>query len=528
MTGIRNFMAFMIIVAMTVFPVCVNAQPSPPTELEARSSADSVKLIWEPGVADIDGYNVYRSDDNGASYEKINPELAPNRSYYMDNSDLNPDTTYFYYLKAVDTSGSESEPSNTASVFFGQLKFFIPDSKGEPGEENIRVPVNIANADGLNMCSVDIYVTYDPNVLEATDIERTPLSADYGWVKNLETPGIARAVIATGQGETLFGEGTLFYVMFKVLGNHGDTTDLELEATGTYFYECDDLFNEVPLDLSDAGVFTVSEACGFLGDVNEDCRINSADSALVLRIAVGKMEPTPTQFYAAEVSGDGFVRSNDSVLIMLMAAELPLFPDGNERRMAFRSTSVNLSVPNLTLPAGGSIWVPIDISNDASKVMGSDIVLNYDSSLIKATDVRTTSMTKDFNVAFNVLDAGQIRIAFSAKEVDSLPSEDSGSLVEVQFTTKSDATTGTSYLALAIARLNDAYSRDFATSALQVDVSTTRGNLRVVSLYGAISVLKVLAGMDVDDIRPNMDINDDEKIGMEEAVYILKALAGMK
>jgi hypothetical protein len=56
----------------------------------------------------------------------------------------------------------------------------------------------------------------------------------------------------------------------------------------------------------------------------------------------------------------------------------------------------------------------------------------------------------------------------------------SGALVEVQFTATDDAAVGsTSPLNLAGVRLSDQYGRDFATSALQVDVNTANGVLTV-------------------------------------------------
>jgi len=295
--------------------------------------------------------------------------------------------------------------------------------------------VNIANADDLSMCSVDILVTYDSSVLSATDIEKAALTAGYGWAKNVDEPGVARAVIATAEGETLHGEGSLFYVLFDVIGDHGDISDLEFEVTATFFYTCEDLFNPVPVDLNDVGVFTVG--CSFMmGDLDGDCDVDDDDFTIALDIAVGNIEPTEEQFNAGDINGDGRINSADAALIKRIIEGLPLAPNEPERkRMAsVRSSSVNVSVPNdVPISAGGSTWVPVNIDN-AANVTGADIVLNYDPSFFTATGVRSTSMTEDFEVKFNMIYAGQIKISLGAKDDVGLSSV-SGTLFEVRFTT---------------------------------------------------------------------------------------------
>ncbi len=509
--------------------------PVPPTNLEARSGIDSVKLMWNPSPSPyFASYNVYRSEAEAGPYTKINT-LPVTGDYYVDNSVVSG-TAYYYYLKTVDIFGNESDSSNIASIMQpGQLKLFIPDSHGDKGDQ-IRLPINIAYADGLEMCSVDIYVTYDSSVLEATDIKKTPLTAGYGWDKNLEIPGIARAVLATVEGEKLHGEGSLFYVLFDVIGEKKDTSDLKFEVTGTFFYDCGDLFEPVPLELNDIGLFTVG--CPFiLGDVNGDCVVDQSDIDLVLEIAVGKLTPSDDQFNAADVSGDGFIRSNDASLIMKIMEGADLAPTGSElRRMrSARSDVVNVSVPDdLTVSVNSSVWVPIEIDNTAN-VKGADIILNYDSSLMTATDGRTTSMTESCNMEINTDQAGQVRISLIAKEGQEIGGGP-GTLVEVQFTAKSDILgNSASPLTLSSVRLNDSYSRDFSTSALQVDVKTDPGTLTVkvdagdmdhsgiVDLRDALLVLKVLTKMDTDAFYADADINGDRKIGIENAIYILRA-----
>ncbi|MCP4348556.1 MAG: hypothetical protein GY795_23990 [Desulfobacterales bacterium] len=499
----------------------------PPANPETQSGTDSVKLTWNPSTTpSLAGYNIYRSMSETGPYSKLNTEPITG-DHYADNSDLTTSTTYYYYLTTLDTSGRESAPSDITSVVFGHVKLFIPDSRGKSGTQVI-LPVNIANADGLEMCAADIYVTYDSTVLSATEIQKTALSAGYEWDSNLSTPGTARAVIAAIEGETLFGEGSLFYVLFDVNGNTEDTSDLKFEISGTYFYDCKNLIEPVPIDLDDAGIFTVSPDF-IMGDLNGDGIVNSDDAALAMDIAVGNAEPDEKQMNAGDINGDTRITSSDATLIRRIAESRPLIPDSPDiKRMAFKSSPINVIIPKgIKLSASTGTWVPIDISNTAD-VAGADIILNYHPSLVAATNIRTTPITDNFDIRANTSHQGQARISLNARDGNGLPA-DSGPLVEVEFTLQPDISTDVSSpLTLANVRLNDTYGRDFATSALQTDVNTVSGTLETgFDLNDAIHVLKILAGISAEP-DSNPDVNRDKKIGTEEVIFILQEVAGIR
>ncbi len=505
---------------------------APPGSLEAKAGIDSVKLTWQPSAsAYLAGYNVYRSLSDTGPWTIINTALVTG-DYYADNSSLISGVAYYYYLTAADTSGQESSPSDTASAVFGHVKFFIPDTNGK-SETQIRIPVNIANADGLEMCSASIDVHYDSSVLYALNVEKTPLSANYGWRKNLNTPGVARAVIATGEGKKLFGEGALFYIQFDVLGNQGDTSEMKFEIDTTYLYVCSDSYSQVPVSLDDTGIFTVAPNY-ILGDLNGDGIVTTADVSIALNIAVGNIEPSEEQRIAGDVSGDGTILTNDATLITQLAAGLPLTPPV-ARKSSFRSHSVKVSVPeNAVMPVGGTAWIPVEISS-AANVSGAFIILNYDPSVISATDIRSTSLSDNCDVHMNTAQAGQVRISLSQRKGNSLP-DMSGALVELQFTAHPDAPeNSTSPLTLASVHLNDVYGRDFATSVLQTDIAATSGSVTVnggntvdTDLSDAVLALKVLAGINADIKDFNADADGNGKVEMQDVLYILQIVASIR
>ncbi len=99
------------VVAHDVFP------PSVPAGLQAAYSGEGQKpfidLIWAPVTnADLAGYNVYRSETNGAAV-KLNSGLVKSPSYR--DSAVASGKTYTYAVSAVDVRGNESRRSEETS-----------------------------------------------------------------------------------------------------------------------------------------------------------------------------------------------------------------------------------------------------------------------------------------------------------------------------------------------------------------------------------------------------------------------------
>lgn len=508
----------------------------PPTNLEALSGTKSIRLSWNPSPSpNLAGYNVYRSTSQSGGYSKINTSPVVG-DVYTDESGLITGTPYYYYLKSQSLSGIESDPSNTASAEYGMIKLFIPDARGDTGSQ-VRLPINIANADGLDMCAVDIYVTYDSTVLTATGIERTALTTDYTWDSNIENPGVARAAIASGSGDTLYGDGSLFFLLFDVTGGQSDTSPLDFQVEGTSIYDCDNLMEAISIDVSDSGVFTVDNTY-VLGDINGDGSVNSADVALALKISVGLLLPTGNQISGGDASGDGEIHANDAAIIIRLALDMPLAPI-ELRKIRYTSNPVKLSVAgNYMAEPNNSVWAPIEI-DDAADLRGAEIVLNYDPAILIASGVRKTTMSNTCNLESNLAQAGQVKIAIDGSfDTSAAP----GAIVEVQFTVQSDAANGSvSPLNLVSARLNDEYGRDFKTSALQRNVVITNGNFTVgspstgnlnhsggIDIGDVISALRMLANIDNSVVYADSDVNGDSKIGLDEVIYVMQIVAEIR
>jgi hypothetical protein len=73
------------------------------------SSIKTAFLDWDGNQDPVIGYNIYRTTTSHSDYERLNSSLL-SQTYYMDGN-LDPDTSYYYVLTAVDSLGNESNYS---------------------------------------------------------------------------------------------------------------------------------------------------------------------------------------------------------------------------------------------------------------------------------------------------------------------------------------------------------------------------------------------------------------------------------
>jgi fibronectin type 3 domain-containing protein len=88
--------------------------PQTPTGFTSRSqiisslflSIKTAFLDWDSNQDPVIGYNIYRTTTSHSDYQKLNSSPLA-QTYYMEQN-LDPDTSYYYVLTAVDSLGSES------------------------------------------------------------------------------------------------------------------------------------------------------------------------------------------------------------------------------------------------------------------------------------------------------------------------------------------------------------------------------------------------------------------------------------
>jgi hypothetical protein len=100
------------------FPIPDTTPPAAPQNLTATAGTTLVTLTWTANTeTDIAGYNVYRSLTSPVptTGTPVNGATLITASTFSDNG-LTNFTTYFYAIRAVDTSANASSPSNEASA----------------------------------------------------------------------------------------------------------------------------------------------------------------------------------------------------------------------------------------------------------------------------------------------------------------------------------------------------------------------------------------------------------------------------
>lgn len=444
-------------------------QVSPPQNLTAHAGVSSIALAWDSSLSNnIASYRIYRSTFATSGFTRIADGVLTTN--YVDSAALTAGTTYYYYVTAYDTA-NESIPSNTASAAFGQLELWIPQLHSGAGA-SVAVPINIANANGLSICALDLVVNYSSAVVTAQSVAQTPLTAGYQFSANTTTPGTARIALASGSGTSLYGSGTLVNLNVNVSGSVGASTPLTFVIAQTDVYACSDLYHPVGLTLSN-GSFTVS-ANYQKGDLNGDGNVNAADAALALQIAAGIVTPTDVQRAAGDVNGDGQITAADATLILYYVTNGNWGAAPSLKALTRRAgTTVTLGLPDVQARPGDTIDVPLSASA-VTGMAGVDVKIGYDPTLLEVVDAQTGALASGFTLVKNTATPGVLSLALSKATASS----GSGALILVKFRVRATAAEGTvSPLTLLRAQLNDIHGLDFSTSALQQTIQTQNGRV---------------------------------------------------
>ncbi|MFQ5349780.1 MAG: fibronectin type III domain-containing protein [Thermoanaerobaculia bacterium] len=89
--------------------------PTPPGGVIVLAEPGRARVLWEPTPAtDLAGYLVYRRTTDGSGFDRLTAE--PGRELEYLDTTVASGRGYSYYVSAVDTSGNESEASQTVDV----------------------------------------------------------------------------------------------------------------------------------------------------------------------------------------------------------------------------------------------------------------------------------------------------------------------------------------------------------------------------------------------------------------------------
>jgi PKD repeat protein len=453
-----------------------------PLKLTAESGYSGIKLQWNPlSALDVASYRVARAVSSQAFFTPI--ASTRDTMYFDADSALVPGTQYCYRVEALRADGSVVEMSNRACAVMGQVMIWIPETWAAPGQTAI-VPVNIRNASGLRIAASDIWLDVDGRVLEPIGIAATPLTAGYTWSYGATQAGTtSRIRIATLSTEppALHGDGSLFWLTVRVLGQAGDTSPLDLRefvsgVGGSTIYTPEEVNFSVPLNLQD-GIFHVASSYR-LGDLNGNGVVEAVDAYIALEIASNRRTSTPQQRAAGDVNGNGQVDAGDATMILHYAVygRWPSVSAGQVSRLPTSAASaVQLALDDVSGTPGATVQATLSTAS-LSDWAGGTIVVAYDPTIVAAiTDVQTTNLSRGFSLRFYDDGAGLLYIALAS----GTSTNGGGALLHISLKIADSAAAGSTPLFLAQAQLNDGVGRDFASSALNRTIERGDGNLQV-------------------------------------------------
>ena len=458
------------------------AKSTTPITLTAESGYSSIQLAWDPSNdPSVTTYRVSRAV-NGTSLIWLPIATVTDTVYFDADPVLTQGSDYCYQVEALRANDSVAVTSNTACATFSQVDLWVPDACAAPGDTAV-VAVNIRNAEGLQIAATDIWLDFDGSIIEPLVISRTALTEGYTWdysITSTQSYSQARISALASPPPTLYGDGSLFWLIFLVRGADGMTSPLNLRefidgVGGSTIYTPDDLFNPIPLSLED-GTFHVTGAYT-LGDLNGNGVVQAADAYIALQIASGQITPTPEQLQAGDINGDGMVDAADATMILYYVAHghWPA-PDGGSLQLHAANANPLLSLDDVSGMPGATVETILRAEN-VSDWAGGKMVIVYDTALVEEiTTVEALGLTADFALMFHDDGAGLLYITLA----DNAPVAGDGTVATIRMRLASDARLGSNApLVLAEARLNDVAGRDFATSALQRTVIRQNGQVNI-------------------------------------------------
>lgn len=173
----------------------------------------------------------------------------------------------------------------------------------------VQIPINLVNA--RNISNMDITLTYDPEVLQATEVLQGSLTATTLFESNI-MDGKVLIAFASNTGVGTDGTGSVALLRFDVVGNKGDSSILEFTVA-----KGNDFTTRAEIDLTTQnGLFTV-DGDELKGDCDGDGDVDYVDTEMALRMAVAKIEAR----LIADMNDDGQVTSFDADEILILSGD---------------------------------------------------------------------------------------------------------------------------------------------------------------------------------------------------------------
>jgi hypothetical protein len=245
------------------------------------------------------------------------------------------------------------------------------------------------------------------------------------------------------------------------------------------------------------------EAVAYFGDATGNGAYSSLDTSRVSRVAVGLdsglsayqlLDPV----IVIDITGNGLISSLDTsrvsrAVVGLSVAEVPALPSPLPT-IVVSGPDPRVSIPqDLVGRVGQTVTAPVNLlvtEVGGITIASGDVHLAYDASQLTPSNIRLGSVLAGagFTLAVNATQSGQLFLSsVSSTGTGLLPAGSSGSLYLVDFTVRSDATSGATPLNLVSAALSDDAGEDLVMNPAPTSASddAVDGLLTVLTAVGA-------------------------------------------
>ncbi|MCK5862929.1 MAG: hypothetical protein KAH38_10610, partial [Candidatus Hydrogenedentes bacterium] len=288
-----------------------------PEGIRAESGGNQVTVFWEAVPhANLGGYAVYRRADGETDFQRIGTTTN------IFFTDLDVETMrYTYYVTTLDVFDNEGIISDEASVLANTVRIWIPEVWALPGEQ-ARIPINFGNARGLTPKSMIFNIRFDPAIMTFSYIDRAVLAQEVEFIDTVDgSTGLLRIISIDPNAGIVGGEGRFLDLLFDVKeGSAGNCVAIELERATLA-----DTTDKVIATEMSSGQLCVGDT-SMWGDVDASAAVDGADAQMVLDIVTRKVIANDYHRKVGDLNGDGRLDSADAVVILRLAAGLPINP----------------------------------------------------------------------------------------------------------------------------------------------------------------------------------------------------------
>ncbi|HEY66328.1 MAG TPA: hypothetical protein G4O02_17395 [Caldilineae bacterium] len=291
---------------------------NPDTDADGLNDGEEVQLGSNPNNPDTDSDGLNDAEEVRLGTDVSNPDtdgdgLNDGEEARLGTDATNPDTDGDGKSdgREVEDGTNPLDPKDEASPVPGTLLTPIPtgttliaEDRIVPPGGTVRVPIRLENAEDI--ASIGFNLSYDPSVVQVTNILKGSLLAPATFTYNADAPGVIRFGFAAPTGTS--GSGSVAVVAFKAIGAGGSKSPLTLSEP----LVTDSSGRSLSVRLVH-GQITVEQR--LVGDGNGDGKVSVLDALIALKMYVKSIP----EDLIMDVNGDGRVTPDDARQILMMA-----------------------------------------------------------------------------------------------------------------------------------------------------------------------------------------------------------------